>query len=508
MRIVVVEDETPIREGMAKILEIINPQYELVGTAADGMSGYTLITEEKPDLVIMDIHMPKMNGLEMLEKLREDGCQSKFVILSAYSEFDYAKRAIDAGIISYLLKPIKLPELKEALRQAEQTIQKEHNQENVFSIDTIFLGCMNGQLEADTSLDAMTQEWYGFTVQEPVEVFMLWLGEGYEEQKKRARELIEHIAEQSVKSSAYIKENDRWKCILLILYRLPKGTTRFTRYKESVTPMLARTLAKPHIFMWRRVESLLRISGELLEMRNQLEWNLCFPEDYLICSEEIKKLPVNHVTYPIEIEEETKRAFLKRDDEKLKNGYHKLIAYCKESQCHPREMKEMLIRFNWSLVNLQRHHSAEVNLRIPYILQRLAAAMTWQEIDAMTTECYHLIYGAPEGDTSVAVSEMVQKAKDLIRNYYSQGITLEETARKLFVSEEYLSAQFKKETGSSFTETVRKYRIERVKQLLLDTSLKLNQIAELAGYSNPKYMSKVFKDEVGMLPGEFRKLSH
>lgn len=103
---------------------------------------------------------------------------------------------------------------------------------------------------------------------------------------------------------------------------------------------------------------------------------------------------------------------------------------------------------------------------------------------------------------------MVQKAKELIQNYYSQGITLEETARKLFVSEEYLSTQFKKETGASFTETVRKYRIEKVKRLLLDTTLKLNQIAELAGYSDPKYMSRVFKEEVGMLPGEFRKLSH
>ena len=119
-----------------------------------------------------------------------------------------------------------------------------------------------------------------------------------------------------------------------------------------------------------------------------------------------------------------------------------------------------------------------------------------------------LIYESPKPDEFNSVSEMVQKAKELIQNYYSQGITLEETARKLFVSEEYLSTQFKKETGASFTETVRKYRIEKVKRLLLDTTLKLNQIAELAGYSDPKYMSRVFKEEVGMLPGEFRKLSH
>ena len=91
------------------------------------------------------------------------------------------------------------------------------------------------------------------------------------------------------------------------------------------------------------------------------------------------------------------------------------------------------------------------------------------------------------------------------KQYYNQGITLEEIAEKLHVSEEYLSSQFKKETGSTFSETIRRYRIENVKGLLLKSSLKLNQIADMVGYSDPKYMSKVFKEEVGMLPLEYRK---
>ena len=72
-----------------------------------------------------------------------------------------------------------------------------------------------------------------------------------------------------------------------------------------------------------------------------------------------------------------------------------------------------------------------------------------------------------------------------------------------FFSEEYLSSQFKKETGAGFTETIRKYRIERIKGLLAGTRIKINQIAELTGHADSKYMSKVFKDETGMLPTEF-----
>ena len=103
------------------------------------------------------------------------------------------------------------------------------------------------------------------------------------------------------------------------------------------------------------------------------------------------------------------------------------------------------------------------------------------------------------------VSLLVRKAQRYIREYYNQGITLEEIAVRLHVTEEYLSTRFKKETGKSFTETIRKFRIEKIKELLRMSTLKLNQIADIVGYSDPKYMSKVFKEEVGILPSEYRK---
>ena len=92
----------------------------------------------------------------------------------------------------------------------------------------------------------------------------------------------------------------------------------------------------------------------------------------------------------------------------------------------------------------------------------------------------------------------MQKALENIREYYDQGITLEEIAEKLHVTEEYLSTQFRKETGRTFTETIRGYRLEHVKKLL-------TKIAEMVGYTDPKYMSRVFKEETGMLPLEYRK---
>ncbi len=129
-----------------------------------------------------------------------------------------------------------------------------------------------------------------------------------------------------------------------------------------------------------------------------------------------------------------------------------------------------------------------------------------ERIRELMQNFYDAITGGQDQPESVSL--LVKRALSMIETYYSQGITLEELAERLCVTDEYLSTLIKKETGISFTETVRKMRIERIKELLLHSSLKLNQIAEMVGYSDPKYMSKVFKEEVGMLPAQFRKQNH
>ena len=125
-------------------------------------------------------------------------------------------------------------------------------------------------------------------------------------------------------------------------------------------------------------------------------------------------------------------------------------------------------------------------------------------MDAML-ELFACIENDEKKQTSAEL--LVQKALSIIKECYSDGINLEETARRLHVTEQYLGTQLKKETGSSFTEIIRRYKIAHVKQLLLDTELKLNQIASMAGFSDPKYMSKVFIQEVGMLPNEYRRMN-
>ena len=205
-----------------------------------------------------------------------------------------------------------------------------------------------------------------------------------------------------------------------------------------------------------------------------------------------------------------RQAVLAMNGEEIKKCYYRLYDFFRAEPYNPREIKECLMRFDMSMLGAYKtQYEVESELRVQYSMQLIAEAVSWGQIRAAMEEFFNVMnFDAFEEEGDAELSALVRKAVQLVRKYYDQGIRLEEIAAQLYVSEEYLSAQFKKETGMGFAETVRTLRIERIKGLLAGTRLKLNQIAELTGYTDPKYMSRVFKEEVGMLPTEFRKAVH
>ena len=123
MRIVIVEDEVKIREGMGKIIEA-QTGHVIVGEAADGEEGLQMVLRFKPDLVITDIRMPRKSGLEMLKELYERRIKVHSIILSGYSEFEYAKKAIRYGVDDYLLKPLAAEDVRNMLQASKRNWKK------------------------------------------------------------------------------------------------------------------------------------------------------------------------------------------------------------------------------------------------------------------------------------------------------------------------------------------------------------------------------------------------
>ena len=121
----VVEDESLIRKNLIKKITALDLPLTLIGEAANGMEAIVKVEKDCPDLVITDIRMPVMDGLQMIEKLHDMNLNTRAVILSGYSEFEYAKKAIYYGVEDYLLKPLAAEDIVDVLERIEKKMEEE-----------------------------------------------------------------------------------------------------------------------------------------------------------------------------------------------------------------------------------------------------------------------------------------------------------------------------------------------------------------------------------------------
>lgn len=127
MKILIVEDEQRAREGLKNIIEALSSEYEVVGMTAFGQNALEMIPTLKPDVVITDIKMPFMNGLDFIRLARARNLNTAFIIVTAFAEFEFARESISLGVVEYILKPVSVEELQKALQRIEKSTENEMN---------------------------------------------------------------------------------------------------------------------------------------------------------------------------------------------------------------------------------------------------------------------------------------------------------------------------------------------------------------------------------------------
>lgn len=506
MKIVIVEDEAPIRNGMANILAKIDPSYEVVGKARDGREGVEIIRDTKPDLAILDIRMPDMDGLTMLKTLRDEGNDCKAVVLTAFSDFNYAKTAIGLGIENYLLKPIKLPELEKTLELIKERVKREKREKSCRTLDKILASALVGQLEMDDYLSGQLWEEYNFSTQKPMGALAVWLGESYGVYESEVCRSLKPIGESSGLFRNCIVRQAQQKCVLNVLYCIKDREETADYLRRIITPMVTGQTKGQAVTGLHYCESLDGFAKMVRELYQALDYNLTRRQKSMMYYEELAQKEWETFSYPLDMESRMKQAVAGGNEEEIGRCLRSFGRFCREGDYHPAAIKEACVKYFHTIYLTAKEcgRIREQDVQVSTLLKELTEAVTWERVEETLMRCAGSIAGDRKDVDGESI--LIRRARGLIQEYYSQGITLEELAGKLGVSEEYLSFRMKKETGMTFTETMKRYRIERIKELLVSTSLKLNQIASKAGYSDPKYMSRVFKEETGMLPLEYRKI--
>lgn len=508
MKIVVIEDEIRIREGICKLIEKTMKEHEIIGTAENGLDGLKLINGVNPDLIITDVRMPILDGLEMLRELDMHKKGFHAIVLSAYSDFIYAQQAIKIGVSEYLVKPIKVNEFMNAVKEIENKIVEEHNinPKKLGNLENIFFSLIYGDMSIDEELKSFINKRHLFNCEKQFGELYLYLGDEYETKNEKIHKEIEELLKQKENIKYSIVKMEKDKSLVCIIYQFIDGKLIERWLQNEILHRKKDRLWSESICIgWTIIENVSEMKSSTLILKRYMDWNISLGEAVIISYPKILNVQTMVCVYPIEIENKIKIALCSHNLDKMRTYINKFEQYFEEGSLYsPKEIKDSYVRFIWCIINLSKEigifHSNDFEHHI--ILDRVMNSVSRSELKIIINDIVNCI-SEMSGENQVSL--VVKRADSLIHEFYLTGITLDEIAAKLNITPEYLSTLFKEQIGINFTTYVKELRIKKAKELLIGTQLKLYQIAQQVGYTDSKYFSKVFKECTGQLPADYRK---
>ncbi len=505
----IADDEKIIRDGLKCIVDWESLGYEICGEGKNGDEALSDILEKRPAITMMDIRMPGMSGLEVIKNAREGGYTGKFIILSGFSNFDYAREAMKYDVNYYLTKPIDEDELIKTVREITARIREErsaevHNEvlrtkskkeiildivlekEDIFSLDMSTLGLQANkyQIVAYENFDKNESS-------VPYQFADLF------QAANKGDELFEHFD--------YRNEE----------YLLLKGGLAIEKMKRFIShydeePEKGSPLDTLFIAYGQQVDSLAELSRSFDQARALiLRRFFCTQGQHVYGYDDLPTVQ-NHLT-----------AF----DKKLVDSYSKcftgyLQAFNRRKVAEALyELEEYLFHVNAEIMDvkifmtdlyLQIKDSITHNFPladIPFktnteIIGFISTRNYLYEIIVCLSQTFEMIMSSTGNSNRDSVMDDILY---YIEHNYHSNLKLEMIATLFGYNSSYLGKVFTKTTGSSFNTYVDEVRVKKALELLKQKDLKVYEIAENVGYRNVDYFHKKFRKYVGQSPAEYRK---
>ncbi|MCI8854206.1 MAG: response regulator [Lachnospiraceae bacterium] len=534
LKVFLVEDEIIMRKGIKNNIDWEREGFAFVGEASDGELAYPLIQQTRPDILLTDIRMPFMDGLELSRLVKQELPDIKIIILSGYDEFEYAKEAINIGITDYLVKPVSGAQLLEAVKKVEKVILEEmeqrkfletferERQENAqLARQKFFRRLVSGKQPVSVLLKEGREAGMDLAAKQyNIVLFQLFFGgevEGYSEEQNTAVRAIEAMTEKMPEVLMVELGLEGWAFIL-------KETehTRLERLEQEFLERLEQAVCKESSGI-EYFGGVGQAVGRLSELsRSFEEANRAFAYRYIKARNQIIRSGA-----PVETpaqDEELKLSALRVD----KMDRRILERFLKAG------LKSEVIHFLDEYLASLGEHNVQSLLFRQYVTMDLyfgAASMLEQqgyEAGILAERCgdfqtmpavFSTIENSREYmgrvlETAIDLREqsarqkystLLKDARGYIEQHYDQeNISLNTVAASVNLSPNHFSTIFSQETGQTFIEFLTQVRMEKAKEMLRSTSLKTAEIAFAVGYKDPHYFSYLFKKTQECTPREFR----
>lgn len=515
MRSVFLADDEPlIVEGMQSIIDWSAYNLQIAGTAYNGVEALTKLEDSPVDLVITDIMMPQMTGLKLIREVKARHPHTKFIILSGYEEFNYVREGITLGVENYLLKPVNIDELEATIKHMQH--DWEHEEIRQIQMDQHWKILRNNILQRWTNETIDAKEF-----RERAQL----LGIPMSKTNYRAAELRIVVSDNEMGGSGFHAPMIADQCEKIGQEQLPEGCELicFADQDEDIVVLFASSGMEGEEWQHRALDVMKQWMAEdtgasIWCVRGHAELTyLGFPESCKTVKQWLNgHLMSQSETYIVEADREFESA---QPDEKRKLAMDKLHKLLRDG-VRP-EIDGFIDDFfdghdeEGSLVRAPFLNSA---IQVMLVAKDLEKSPDYGEVFGPLSRI-HTLGGLKQQvkrvihhtlDTIHVAEEVysphVMAALDYVKCYYKEELSLKTLSQKLDLHPNYLGQLFQQEVGTSFSNYVNQYRIERATQLLLYTDKKTAEVAAEVGFWDASYFYRQFKKYARVSPTELRSL--
>lgn len=512
---VIIDDEDLIRKGTIKKLEIIKDKIKCIGEASDGEEGIRLIDSLHPDIVILDMQMPGVNGMELLPYLSDHYPDMPLIVISGYRNFDYIKQAISSNALEYLLKPFGRDAIKEVALKAIARIEdrsqiydqikdsEEKKEQAQYDYDMqIIKNLILGYEPSDIQLTSQKLSY----ISSSHGLYLLACDFSRAASDYSIRNALCELGFEDL--ILYIPGSSNEHTGLLVVFIPQQESARNTRIVEQILdhliPQLRDFDISPVIGISAVHNSIAELHAAYEEAAAALNHQL-LTEDAPVCY--YYRSDYGHVATQWEKEDELLfriEAGMNAETAALTSEF---FSYCASLEnCTLADVKyQCYLLSDQCRKILDKYMNTSGSLKSSASMQNVVSHIFSIEDLRDYYQQFFVNLAKMIGPNSVyAIDDVIKKIQIYIDRNYQKNLAQDFLASLFYINRSYMSTLFKERTGQKFVDYLNQVRIEKAKELLSTTDKKMYQIAKAVGYDNVKYFFRIFKKREKMTPEEYR----
>ena len=526
LKIIIADDEAIFREYLRTLLDWGQHGFEICCEARNGAEALEMIKDRKPDIALVDINMPFLDGLGLVEKVNELRSDMAIILITGYSEFEYARKAVKLGVVDYILKPFNKEELLMTLHKIRGNLQKiqderdaEKSSRNLMKERFLNL-LISGELIINNEEIVRQMELFDIVLGQQLfivasieidDMYSLWnSAEDISLWKFAVSNILNELFGEDAGHIAF--NGPEGRIISIVGFEKQKDANgncieKYRRVCELVKRYLKFTIT---IGVGNPADDFKAIRNSYLESLVALQNKVAVFDSKVIQASSISSESMSIGSYPNEVNEKLVIALRTNDNEEVVMLLNDVFNYIKEK----RLSFEYVYVVVMGLVSLCLSFINETGKNVDLVFGKDFSPYT--EIKSKTSpdalhqwlvKLFKTVLKYSDEGRNTKSKKIVDSVREYIaENYHDSNLSVEGIANGIYINSSYLRKIFKKELNMSVSDYIVDLRLQKAKDLIGNGNMRLSDISEMVGYNDAGYFSKSFKKKYGFSPSGYENL--